>query len=680
MAEKRRGSGGGVATAATALGAAGGAAAGGVPAGRREIKVWKDTLEEAKRHPILKAVVERGMDKKKARQELQKSVLRKAKGPARRGAAVGAILGASLGGGYMLGKNAAAYKLQGRMKFQDLSISIENAKGSVRRWKDPWGRESGSTKMHFAYGYIRGTKGTDGDHVDVYIGPDPDAKMAYVIDQNKKLPPLHSHRFGGKLVSGATDERSHTHDVPGGGKTGPAIGPKGPGHIHAVGEQQTGPGLKVTDDRKWTEFDEQKVMLGFPNAKAAKDAYLKQYDDPRFFRSLRAMTMEDFKAKVLDKSNHGQKVAVFLDDPNDPRHIPPTERRKKAGLRAKVDYARKVAAYEKKASILDETPEAVRKRLEREWKKTREGASRAIGKIQVPIDRGKLRTPISSGGVSKGKVLLGSAATLAALGGGTKLYLDRKKERAAKKRLTKKAAFAYQGEFLDPIAHAEYQGIKLAQEYWDTKTEMEKQAIARILARGAGAAVRGAARGGQAARGAAQAVKGAVTRGGQRAAAGGGQLVAKGREAVQAGVQRVRGAAQRAGAGVESAYLQGRHGMSPAAAKVVQAEKAGVRAADRAAAAGAKAPAGAAGPFRAPGKVAPAAAAAAPAAAGGVAPAAAGGRLITPGRVMGGLALAGTGAALYGGMKATDAVANLTARPQSAQYVAAPVPGIGRPY
>ena len=34
--------------------------------------------------------------------------------------------------------------------------------------------------MHYDYGYIRGTVGTDSDHVDCYIGPDKNAKKVYV--------------------------------------------------------------------------------------------------------------------------------------------------------------------------------------------------------------------------------------------------------------------------------------------------------------------------------------------------------------------------------------------------------------------------------------------------------------------------------------------------------------------
>ncbi len=209
-------------------------------------------------------------------------------------------------------KLSQAYKLQGRTKFQGLDISIENRKGSVRRWKDPYGKETGATKMHFDYGYIRRTEGTDGDHVDVYLGPNPGATHAYVIDQNKKPPVQHFHRVkGGTPSSAAGPERSHTHTFPGGGETGPALGPAGLEHVHDYGGiEKTGPGIAVKDDGKpWTKFDEQKVMLGFDSAEEAKAAYMKQYDDPRFFRSMKAVPMAEFTEKVLMKANYGKKVA-----------------------------------------------------------------------------------------------------------------------------------------------------------------------------------------------------------------------------------------------------------------------------------------------------------------------------------------------------------------------------------
>lgn len=69
-------------------------------------------------------------------------------------------------------------------RFQGLAISIENPAGSVRKGVDRDGHEW-RTKMTHPYGYIRGSKGVDKDHVDCYIGPNPDASHAYIVHQRK---------------------------------------------------------------------------------------------------------------------------------------------------------------------------------------------------------------------------------------------------------------------------------------------------------------------------------------------------------------------------------------------------------------------------------------------------------------------------------------------------------------
>lgn len=83
----------------------------------------------------------------------------------------------------------AAYKLQGRMNFQGLNISIENRKGSIRKGVDKDGHEW-RTKMKHAYGYIRLSdevrrKGADGDHVDCFIGPSRGSEKVFVVHMNR---------------------------------------------------------------------------------------------------------------------------------------------------------------------------------------------------------------------------------------------------------------------------------------------------------------------------------------------------------------------------------------------------------------------------------------------------------------------------------------------------------------
>ncbi|AYO17108.1 PLxRFG domain-containing protein [Vibrio owensii] len=78
-------------------------------------------------------------------------------------------------------KDAGNYK-KGTFSMHGLNVAIENPKGSersgVNKQGKPW-----SVKMQNHYGYIKRTEGADGDAVDVFIGPNENSKMVYIIDQ-----------------------------------------------------------------------------------------------------------------------------------------------------------------------------------------------------------------------------------------------------------------------------------------------------------------------------------------------------------------------------------------------------------------------------------------------------------------------------------------------------------------
>jgi hypothetical protein len=138
----------------------------------------------------------------------------------------------------------SGYPLQGRTKVQGMDISIENKKGSTRSGTDKDGHEW-ECHMNFDYGYIRGTIGVDKDHLDAYVGPNPESEIVYIVNQNDPV---------------------------------------------------TG------------EFDEQKVMLGFNSGEDAKAAYLKQYDRPGFFGSILKMDIDTFKEKIFNDKNKGKII------------------------------------------------------------------------------------------------------------------------------------------------------------------------------------------------------------------------------------------------------------------------------------------------------------------------------------------------------------------------------------
>lgn len=123
------------------------------------------------------------------------------------------------------------FKLHGHTTFQGLPIAIENRKGSVRSGVDrdgkPW-----RTVMKLPYGYVKGTKGADGEEVDVYVGPHKDATHAFVVHQHKS----------------------------------------------------TGKG-----------YDEDKVLLGLRNLKEAVKNYLAHYNSKKFLGPVKAVPMDRLK-------------------------------------------------------------------------------------------------------------------------------------------------------------------------------------------------------------------------------------------------------------------------------------------------------------------------------------------------------------------------------------------------
>lgn len=108
------------------------------------------------------------------------------------------------------------------------------------------------TEMQNAYGYICRSEGVDGDEVDCYLGDDLDAPNVYVVHQRK------------------------------------------------AGD--------------WKAYDEDKVMIGFRSEAAAKAAYLKHYDDPRFLGPITAMPVDEFvkKVKATNEKPAMIKALIFV--------------------------------------------------------------------------------------------------------------------------------------------------------------------------------------------------------------------------------------------------------------------------------------------------------------------------------------------------------------------------------
>lgn len=133
-------------------------------------------------------------------------------------------------------KKSGNYR-KGHIVIQGLPIALENARGGYRSGvgKDgkPW-----RTKMAHHYGYIKKTESeADGDHIDVFIGPEPDLPTVYIIDQKN-------------------------------------------------------------EDGK---FDEHKVMVGFPSSEEAKKGYLACYTPGwKGLGAITPMSMNSFKAWIKE--------------------------------------------------------------------------------------------------------------------------------------------------------------------------------------------------------------------------------------------------------------------------------------------------------------------------------------------------------------------------------------------
>ena len=134
-----------------------------------------------------------------------------------------------------------------RYEFQGLPIAVEHPAGSTRIWREPGpeGGVIGSTKMVHDYGFIEGHVGTDDEELDAYVGPDANARDVHVVHQGK-----------------APDFKAH---------------------------------------------DEDKVMLGFPSADAARAGYVAHRNDgDRAILGMSVIPVDQFKRKLKRRTGTGK--------------------------------------------------------------------------------------------------------------------------------------------------------------------------------------------------------------------------------------------------------------------------------------------------------------------------------------------------------------------------------------
>ena len=198
-------------------------------------------------------------------------------------------------------KLAGNYK-KGHRRVEGLDYTIENPRGALRRGVDEHG-EPWQVKMPADYGYIRGTEGADGDHVDAY-----DLRSGnrhFVVDQL-------DHRSGEfdehKVMLRAKDEQHAVdtyHSAFADGR-----GPDRLGNLHEVTAPELKDWLKTADTTKpITEHvaGEPDVFTP-PTEKGVKD--LIHTPDGGSFHSLRS----DYLANELERFDfkHMQGVGGVL--------------------------------------------------------------------------------------------------------------------------------------------------------------------------------------------------------------------------------------------------------------------------------------------------------------------------------------------------------------------------------
>lgn len=143
-------------------------------------------------------------------------------------------------------KEAGNYKM-GHVRVRGFDITIENPVGS-RRYYGKDKKKYNVMKNH--YGYFTKTKGKDGDHVDVFIGPDiENFEKVYVVDQ----------KINGK-------------------------------------------------------FDESKVMFGFSTKKEAKEAYFSNFDKNwHGFMHITGVSLATFKKWLYRGRKQRQPFADYVE-------------------------------------------------------------------------------------------------------------------------------------------------------------------------------------------------------------------------------------------------------------------------------------------------------------------------------------------------------------------------------
>ena len=147
-------------------------------------------------------------------------------------------------------KEAGNYK-KGHVTVDGYNITIENPKGSERKGTDKDGK-TWSVTMNNDYGYIRGTEGVDGDHIDVFLSDAPESGNVYVVDQINEDGTFDEHKVMYGFDTRADAEEAYLANY--------SAGWKGLGNITEVTKEQFKKWIE-SSHRKTKPFAEYKSMI-----------------------------------------------------------------------------------------------------------------------------------------------------------------------------------------------------------------------------------------------------------------------------------------------------------------------------------------------------------------------------------------------------------------------------------
>ena len=195
-------------------------------------------------------------------------------------------------------KEAGNYK-KGHIQIDGFDISIEQPKESVRSGKDASGKEW-SVTMNNTYGYIRGTEGVDGDHIDVFLSDSPASGRVYVVDQVKDDGSFDEHKVMYGFNSEEEAKAAYLSNY--------SPGWKGLGNITEVSKD---------DFKKWIDSSKRKTkpFADYKIANKTEDnGKLYKIHSVSDIKNLKTFVSDQLREKGIIEENNPEEYAEIYDD------------------------------------------------------------------------------------------------------------------------------------------------------------------------------------------------------------------------------------------------------------------------------------------------------------------------------------------------------------------------------